>query len=129
MRSFLALPIAIVGFVSVAAAACTAPATKPHDASVVQVAVMKDGTYTVNGQPGDPTVLDRRLSDAARLHGEVEYYREDSSHEPTPAGETTMKTVLDSAMRHGLRISLSSKPDFSDTINPATGRSEPRVSK
>ena len=53
------------------------------------------------------------------------YYRENPAQEPPPSAMAAVKLVI----KYRLPVSFSSKPDFSDTVDPSTGVSRLRQSK
>ena len=89
---------------------------------VLKISVYKSGEIRV----GDKTVsgqdLDGLLAANARKNGVVWYYRE-AGEEEAPPQATEVITLI---MKHKRPVSMSSKPDFSDTID-ASGNSLPRT--
>jgi hypothetical protein len=92
-------------------------------ASVVKITVKADGSLVMDGAATTLGAIDTRLAAlaAAGDSGEVWYYREDLGRDPHP---NAMK-VLDLVVKHGVSITMSSKPDFSDYVD-GDGESHPR---
>jgi hypothetical protein len=94
------------------------PAAEP---SVARVSAFADGSLLLNGKPSDLKGIAVEFARLQKLDGEVWYHRENPQAEPHP----NAVAVIELVMKHRLRISLSSKPDFSDTVD-RDGRSRPR---
>ena len=88
---------------------------------VLKVSVMQSGKLLVEGVETSSAVLDARLSQIESQNGVVWYYREEGTRRAPPEAMDVIKLVV----KHGLPISMSSKPDFSDTIDEH-GISRPR---
>jgi hypothetical protein len=88
---------------------------------VLRIAVSSTGHITANGNPTTLEALAPLLSDLAKNKGEVWYYREAPKDEPQPNALKVLSVIID----HNLPVRLSSKPDYSDTIDDK-GRSVPR---
>jgi hypothetical protein len=89
---------------------------------VLKVSVLASGTVLLDGQPVPFEQLQRALESAKLDDSVVWYYRESAATSP-PA--EAMK-VLNLVVQNKLRISLSSRPDFSDYVD-AKGVSHPRT--
>lgn len=87
----------------------------------VQIKVLADGSVQLDGAPASLDKIDERLAALARANGEVWYYREAPQSDPPPIA----MQVMDVVAKHRLPISMSSKPDFSDTVDDR-GVSHPR---
>jgi hypothetical protein len=87
----------------------------------VQVKVLANGDLIVDGKPATLDEVDQRFAELAKTKGAVMYYREGGEAEPLPNG----KRVIELVIKHRLPISISSKPDFSDSIDE-NGVSHPR---
>ena len=84
---------------------------------------MADGSLFVDDRPVTLKSMDRRFAKLAKANGVVWYYREAGHAPPPPVAAEVIRLV----MKHRLPISLSSQPDFSDTID-ADGVPHPRRS-
>jgi hypothetical protein len=80
---------------------------------VLKVAVTSRGQINVNGSPTTLEALAPLLSDLAKNKGEVWYYRDAPKEEPHPNALKVLSAIID----HNLPVRLSSKPDYSDTID------------
>ncbi|HLK47904.1 MAG TPA: hypothetical protein VKT49_07205 [Bryobacteraceae bacterium] len=83
--------------------------------TILKVSVLTDGTVLLNGD----TVTLAAFSDAVRAAPQgavVWYYRENAAADGPPIAMAVMKLVAD----RRLPVRLSSKPDFSDAIAPAS---------
>ncbi len=83
----------------------------------IRIAVLKSGEVRADGAPTSFSELDRRLEVIARDHGIVRYYREDGVSSPLPRQDQAILGVLNLVIQHKLPVQLSSKPDFSDTVD------------
>ena len=92
---------------------------------VVKISALSNGTLLLNGKPTDLPSLEAVLKNASTAGGEVWYYRENPAQEPPPSAMAAVKLVI----KYRLPVSFSSKPDFSDTVDPSTGVSRLRQSK
>ncbi|MDB6029642.1 MAG: hypothetical protein JWM68_5865 [Verrucomicrobiales bacterium] len=88
---------------------------------VLKVSVLQSGKLLADGTEVRLDELDGRLSKVKSQKGIVWYYRENGQGEPPTIAIEVIKLV----MKHSLPISMSSKPDFSDTIDNK-GNSQPR---
>jgi hypothetical protein len=79
---------------------------------VLKVAVMADGSITVNGVPAPIASLRESLKKLSQEKGVVWYYRETGKTEPPPKAKEVIQAVIDAR----LPIRLSSRPDYSDII-------------
>ena len=89
----------------------------------VEVKVMADGSLFIDDWPVSLKSMDRRFGKLAKANGVVWYYREAGHAEPPAVAAEVIRLV----MKHRLPISLSSQPDYSDTID-ANGIAHPRRS-
>jgi hypothetical protein len=85
---------------------------------VAKVSVLSSGKVLLNGEPTTLAALDAALSLLAASKGVVWYYREGAELVGPPAAS---KQVTELIIKHRLPISMSTKPDFSDTVG-ADGR-------
>ncbi len=90
---------------------------------VLKLSALASGEILLDGKPVDLGALDRAL-EAADKQTAVWYYRESAGQEPHPNAMAAIQLVV----KHKLRISLSSKPDFSDYVD-AKGISHPRTAQ
>jgi len=88
---------------------------------MIKIAVMKNGDVYADGRAVGLERLPDLLAEARLRSKAAWFYREDLFGEPSAVAMEVLRLVLD----HGLPISLSSKPDFSDYIDPS-GVSHPR---
>lgn len=92
---------------------------------VVKISALSNGTLLLNGKPADLPSLEAALKSASTVDGEVWYYRENAAQEPPPSAMAAVQLVI----KYRLPVSFSSKPDFSDTVDPSTGVSRLRQTK
>ncbi|MEZ5564010.1 MAG: hypothetical protein R3F24_00190 [Gammaproteobacteria bacterium] len=88
---------------------------------VARVSALASGQLLLDGQPVSLQALDIALKDLKEKQGIVWYYRQDPDHESPPQATEAMGLVV----KHQLRISMSTKADFSDVVD-ADGKSNPR---
>lgn len=88
---------------------------------VLRLAALSNGVLIADGSLTTLPALDKILAKLKDDHGMVWYYREDPDKDPAPPAVEALKLV----MKHELPISLSSRPDYSDYIDP-DGVSRPR---
>jgi hypothetical protein len=81
----------------------------------------------VNGNPTLLSAVDATLETLRPAAKVLFYYRENAKIEPTDTQLAEVQKLLNAMMRLRLPISLSSKPDFSDSVD-ASGVSHPRPS-
>ena len=118
--------ILVVAFVAVAClAGCGKQEEKVPSRSggpvVLKVSVLQSGKIMVEGSEISLADLDKRLAELKNQNGVLWYYRENGQGEPPPAAMEVIHLVV----QHRLPISMSSKPDFSDTIDDE-GNPQPR---
>ncbi len=89
---------------------------------VLKLSVLSSGAVLLDGQPVHFEQLQRALETAKRDEGIVWYYRESAAQSPPQHA----LQVLNLVVQNQLRISLSSKPDFSDYVD-SKGQSHPRT--
>ena len=80
---------------------------------VLKVSVLQSGKLLANAAEVRLEDLDARLSETKNQNGVVWYYREAGQAEPPPTAMEVMKLIV----KYRLPVSMSSKPDFSDTID------------
>jgi hypothetical protein len=85
-----------------------------HNAPVLKVAVMADGSITVDGSPATIDSLRVSLKRLAEQKGIVWYYRQAGEAKAPPESAEVIQAVIENR----LPIRLSSRPDFSDAIGP-----------
>jgi hypothetical protein len=88
---------------------------------ILKVSVLQSGKLLADGNEITLDSLDARLAQLKSQHGVVRYYREGGQGEPPPVAMEVMKLVV----KHSVPVSMSSKADFSDTIDER-GISRPR---
>ena len=88
---------------------------------ILKVSVLQSGKLLADGTEIPLDGLDARLAQVKSQNGVVWYYREGGQGEPPPVAMEVMKLVV----KHSVPVSMSSKPDFSDTIDER-GISRPR---
>ena len=91
---------------------------------ILKLSVLASGEVLLDGKPIEMSALDRTLQSADKGTTAVWYYREAASKEAPPHAMAVIQLVV----KHKLRISISSKPDFSDYVD-AKGHSHPRVAQ
>jgi len=95
---------------------------KPYDMKcVLRVSVLKSGEILADGNKVSLSDLDSLLAVNAQKRGIVWYYRETAQEEPPPQAAQVIQVVI----KHKRPISMSTQPDFSDTLDEK-GRSHPR---
>jgi hypothetical protein len=88
---------------------------------VVKISALSNGALLLNGKPTDLPTLEAALKSVSTAGGEVWYYRENPAKEPPPIAMAAVQLVI----KYRLLVSFSSKPDFSDTVDPNTGGFSP----
>lgn len=78
----------------------------------MKIAVMRDGCVRVNGEVSSMASLTVALEELAKQHGSVWYYREAAKEEPPPVA----LQVIDAVIKVRVPIRLSTRPDYSDTV-------------
>ncbi len=94
---------------------------KMKNNTVLKISVLSSNKVLLNGVEIGLNDLEREFASAKSNSGVVWYYRENPENEPPPVGSKIIKMVIDNR----LPISLSTKPDFSDTVDE-NGVSKPR---
>jgi|SRR5579871_1974765 len=83
---------------------------------ILKVSVLADGRLLLDGNPVTLAELSAALEATPPTGAAVWYYRENSEDQGHPIARDVMKLIAD----RRLPIRLSTKPDFSDTVAPAT---------
>jgi len=78
-----------------------------------EVKVLSDGALFLNGEPATLETIDQQLTELERVKGVAWYYREGGQAEPPPQATKVVALVI----KHRLPVRISSKPDFSDSMN------------
>lgn len=113
------LSAAVILSLCLALTAC--PKSAPPPPVVLKLAIMRDGSITLDGLRTPLEDLDARFKELAEKKGTVYYYREIGAEEPHPNAIKVIETLK----KHQLPVSLSSKPDYSDYVTP-DGQFHPR---
>ena len=92
-----------------------------NEREVLKIAVFTSGEIRADSKKVSLEDLDVLLAANAKKNGVVWYYREAGEEEPPPKATEVIKLVV----KHKRPISMSSKPDFSDTLDE-NGNSRPR---
>jgi len=92
----------------------------------LKISVLANGVMLLDGKPADMDQIDAALQAAkqSNSNAQVWYYRETGGAQPPPQAMAVIRRILN----YKLRISLSSKPDFSDWVD-AKGVSRPRAAE
>ena len=88
---------------------------------VLKISVLKSGDIFADGTKVTLPELDSLIAANAQKKGVVWYYREAAKEEPPPQAMQVIELVV----KHKRPIRMSSKADFSDSVEPggeATGR-------
>lgn len=101
--------------------ACAPAAVLAQRRPILRLAALSNGILIADGSLTTLTALDGILAKLKDEHGLVWYYREDPDKDPAPQAVEALKLV----MKYELPVSLSSRPDYSDFIDP-DGVSRPR---
>ncbi|MFY9511609.1 MAG: hypothetical protein WAQ05_11625 [Rubrivivax sp.] len=88
---------------------------------VLQLSALSNGVLIVDGSLTTLRSLDGMLVKLKEAQGIVWYYRENANEDPHPQATEAIRLIA----AHGLPISFSSRPDFSDYIDD-DGRAKPR---
>ena len=88
---------------------------------VLKIAIRASGEIRADGRPTTLEALIPILHQLAQDKGEVWYYREAPEVDPHPNAMKVLKAIVDES----LPILLSTKPDYSDSVDEK-GRSVPR---
>jgi hypothetical protein len=99
----------------------TPPQTRYNENEVLKISVLKSGDVLAESAKVSMQDLDSMVASNAVKNGVVWYYRESGQEKPPPQA----MEVLDVVVKYKRPISMSSKADFSDTIDK-DGRSIPR---
>jgi hypothetical protein len=83
--------------------------------NILKVAVLAGGELLLDGLPATLPAIAQAM-DLAPEGSVVWYYRENAAAEPHPVAMELMKLIIS----HRLPIRLSTVPDFSDSVRPAT---------
>jgi len=90
--------------------------------AVLRISVLASGAVLLDGSPITLTDLEPALRNAAAQNAVVWYYREAASTDGSPGAIQVLQLIV----KNKLRLSLSSRPDFSDWVD-SQGRSHPRT--
>ncbi|HEX3431839.1 MAG TPA: hypothetical protein VHT03_13240 [Rhizomicrobium sp.] len=88
---------------------------------VAKIRISPSGDIVIDGRAASLQQLDQTLAREKKDKGEIWYYREAPTSEPTEAQLRIFGIIMDS----GLHVSFSTKPDFSDWVDEE-GHSHPR---
>ena len=88
---------------------------------VARISALASGQILLNGKSVALPALDAALTELKNQNGVVWYYRENARAEPPAEAMQVMQLVA----KHKLPISMSTKADFSDYLDP-NGISRPR---
>lgn len=80
---------------------------------IMKIAVKRDGSLSVDGKTSSMASLTAALEELAKQHGSVWYYREAAKEEPHPVA----LQVIDAVIKVRVPIRLSTRPDYSDTVD------------
>jgi len=111
----------LIRFVAFALALTITTFVGAVEPAVAKVTALASGQLLLNGKPSDIRTIDKAFAELKARGGVVWYYRENPQREPHPNAMAAIELVV----KHQLPISMSSKPDFSDYVDP-DGRSKPR---
>jgi hypothetical protein len=110
---------------AIGAMACSQTVIANEHPGELRVSVLLDTSLRVDGKLATLDQLGVALDQLkTEGNGTVAYYREAADREPPPAVMDAAMAALDAIMERGMPIRLSSKPDFSDTLD-GEGRSRP----
>jgi hypothetical protein len=88
---------------------------------VLKIAITATGQISANGRLTTLEALIPMLRELAKSKGEVWYHREAPKADPHPNAMKVLEAIVD----QNLPIRLSTKPDYSDSVDDK-GRSVPR---
>jgi len=88
---------------------------------VLRIAITASGQITADGRPATIETLIPILRELGKKKGEVWYYREAPEADPHPNAMKVLAAIVDC----NLPVLLSSKPDYSDSVDEK-GRLVPR---
>jgi hypothetical protein len=92
-------------------------ARRPLDpATVVKVALYRDGRVEIDGAPAEAEQIAAKMKSAAASKKSVVYYREDAAAGLSPQQKGAMPAILGAVAENLLPIRFSLNPDFSDTV-------------
>jgi len=83
-------------------------------ANLLKISVLSSGSLLLDGQPVSLTDLAGSLEQAAKAGATVWYYRQNAAGAAPPEAMEVMRLVA----ANRLKVRLSSKPDFSDSVIP-----------
>ena len=92
--------------------ACAQPQA-PALGMVSKVSVLSSGNLLLNGVPSDLAQIEAELLKQKASGGSVWYYRENAQAEPPLEAMSVIALVT----KHGLPVSMSTQPDFSDYVD------------
>ena len=108
-------------FTLIAASLVLPQASTAQAPRALKIAALADGTLRADNKQVDLVSLDALLEKLRTEKGVVWYFRQNPTQEPHPRAMEAIKLVV----KHGLRVSMSTKPDFSDYVD-SSGNSRPR---
>jgi hypothetical protein len=121
MKKRVLVLIAIIALMGVACPKKEPRQVQFNKNEILRVSVYKTGEIRADSKTVSLQELDGLLEANAGKSGVVWYYREAGTEEPPPQA----MQVLNLIVKHKRPVSMTSKPDFSDTIGP-TEDSVPR---
>lgn len=117
--------IPLVAIAAMTTIACEPVAAQSSHPDEIQVSMLRDGSMLVDGRSANLADLEAALDRMkAKGGGHVAYYREAGNETPSPELRAAIMKVLEAVVRNDLPVRMSSKPDFSDSIDDQ-GRSRP----
>jgi hypothetical protein len=112
----------VLASLMLAVSGAAADEPKAVDANVARVAVYRAGQITLNGHEATINEVRQALAKLAESSGVVWYYREGADkEEPHPNAMLVISAIVEAR----LPVSMSTKPDFSDVLQP-DGSTRPR---
>lgn len=117
MKLRVVIPVAVAILIFLACSKKDAGQAQFDPNEVLKVSVSKSGEIRADGDAVSLEELDGLLAANARKAGVVWYYREAGMEEPPPQAIDVVTLII----AHGRPLRMSSRPDFSHTID-AEGR-------
>ena len=106
------IKLTLLGALLAISSACAQSPT-PAPNGVAKVSVLASGKLLLNGLPSDLEKIEAELQRQKANGGSVWYYRENAQAEPPPEAMSVIALVT----KHGLPVSMSAQPDFSDYVD------------